>query len=578
MKTKHLLPFCLLITAILITCVQGIAGPNRQAVVAAPLSNQDVDPLELSGNSHFIVLTKDEVVYMLSRENQNLESWSVVERKYLPTISLAAAPDLITYSEEVDSIYLSYPNNRITEIKLDEKPLRETPFTTTLRTVEGMTMAGSFFFTSDSLKHNTYNPQGILISQVDRTTPGAYHVWSPANHKLYYFIDPIYPSDFQWDEIGLDGIIAESIEPPHHSEEYITSPLRVKPDGSLLFFGSGTILDATTLEKKHILYALSGKFSDALWHDDDLITAEFNQANRNTLLKKWEYPFDGLAVSKEVPGFAIRIFKVAEGILVISRDDNNFLLFTILDFNLNTIYETPFFYSYFPLVDKDFCGNIYDDFSNPTTGWPVGEDNDVLSEYLEGEYRVLTKNDTYFYMFRSPGCEHQYFQLEVDARWVGEPGFAYGLVYGINEDWSQYNLFIINTDYREFGYYVYINDYLNEYSYQSTPAIYPSTLPNHLKVTRRFENLILEINGTIVLDTNDPDNIGPRSVGLVVIPYDGYPIADTRFDNFAKRFLTPDEIYQSGTIGASFEENCVPVTNPIPGQQLKSESSIIYNP
>jgi hypothetical protein len=578
MKTKHLLSFCLLITAILITCAQGVTGPNRHAVVAAPLSTQDVDPLELSGNAHFIALTKDEVVYMLSRENQNLDSWSVVERKYLPTISLAETPDLIAYSEEADSIYLSYPNNRITEIKLDEKPLRETPFTTTLRTVAGMTMASSFLFTSDSLKHNTYNPQGILISQVDRTTPGAYHFWSPANHKLYYFIDPIYPSDFQWDEIGLDGIIAESIEPPHHSEEYITSPLRVKPDGSLLFFGSGTILDATTLEKKHNLNALSGKFTDALWHDDDLITVEFNQANRNTLIKKWGYPFDDLPVSKELPGFAVRMFKVAEGILVISRDDNNFLLFAILDFNLNIIYETPFFYSYFPLVDKDFCGNIYDDFSNSTTGWPVGEDDDVRTEYLEGEYRIITKNDAYFYMFRSPGCEHQYYQIEVDARWAGETGFAYGLVYGINEDWSEYNLIIINSDYQEFGYYVYMFNYLSEYSYRYSPAIHPGTNTNHLKVTRRFDNLVLEINGTIVLDTNDPNNNSPSSVGLVVIPYDGYPVADARFDNFAKRFLTPDEIYQSRMIDASFEDNCVPITKPIPVQQLKSERSIISSP
>jgi hypothetical protein len=575
MKTKHLLPFCLLITAILTSGVSGFARFVTDSAVGAWSSSSTIDLHGLQYIPDSVIITKDDVVYLLSRANLSLFRWSVAQRQYLPSISLAQAPDLMAYSDETDRIYLSYPDQRITQIKMDQTPLQEAPYIQVQESVSGLATAGSYIFTHDDSgglgTNYTYGSDGNLISSKDLRNYSAEYIWSPANRKMYYFRDDMTPNDLFWEEIVEDGSLGETMESPYHEDEPFVHPIRVKPDGSDVLLGSGIIFDALNLEKKT---SLPNSINDAAWSCGNLFTLRA-QDQVTSLIQKWE---DGylLAAEKEIYGTPIKIFPVSEGLLYITLFHGK-PWFTIMDCQMIQVYQTPY-PVFLPLVKKDFCPDIFDDFSNPATGWPVGEDNDVLTEYLEGEYRVLTKNDAYFYMFRSPGCEHQYFQLEVDARWVGEPGFAYGLVYGINEDWSQYNLFIINTDYREFGYYVYINDYLNEYSYQSTPAIYPSTLPNHLKVTRRFENLILEINGTIVLDTNDPDNIGPRSVGLVVIPYDGYPIADTRFDNFAKRSLTQEEIYPSGTIGASFEENCVPVTSPIPLQQLKSKRSIIYNP
>jgi hypothetical protein len=48
---------------------------------------------------------------------------------------------------------------------------------------------------------------------------------------------------------------------------------------------------------------------------------------------------------------------------------------------------------FLPVVVRDHtvCADFYDDFSNPASGWEVAEDEYARTEYLNGEYRLLTK-------------------------------------------------------------------------------------------------------------------------------------------------------------------------------------------
>jgi hypothetical protein len=574
MKTKHVLFFCFLAAFILISSTSDAADMGTGDSLLATLNKQTVDPIELSQNPHFIILTKGEVLYMLSRDNLTIERWSVADRKFLlPVISLTQAPDFIAYSDETDRIYLSYPNNRITQIKLDQLPLREVPFISTPYPVKGMTVAGSFIFTVDASRHSTYSTQGSLISQVDRPIPGAYHTWSPADRRLYFFVDSLYVNDFQWEAIGIDGVIL-SIAAPPHSEYEIYIPLRVKPDGSLLFFGSGTLLNATTLEKEWVSYS---RYMDAIWHEDDLFTAKTTPATRESVLEAIKGQYYDRVASYILNSMIIRLFKVSEGILGVSFDDNGAILFSLLDLDLNLLYQTPYYHSYFPLVEKDHCWNFYDDFSQASSGWAVGEDEDVGSEYLNGEYRVLTKNDDYYYMFMAPAsCKRQYYQVEVDARWVGEPGYSYGIVYGIKDDWSQYYLFGVNSEYQILDLYQIRDGYISELSHRYSSAIRTGANTNHLKVTRKFEQLLLEINGTVVSDVFD-DNPASSGVGVFVIPYDEYPLADARFDHFLESFLSRSEIYSLALNDNSLVNACSFSSERLPVLQLKMKWPIIRN-
>jgi uncharacterized repeat protein (TIGR01451 family) len=177
------------------------------------------------------------------------------------------------------------------------------------------------------------------------------------------------------------------------------------------------------------------------------------------------------------------------------------------------------------------CGNFFDDFSNPASGWPVGEDSNVRIEYLNGEYRILNKNGGY--LFRAPTCPRQNYSVEADARWGGTTGYSYGLIFGVTGGFSQYYLFEINADNQ--GFDLYRTDASGDTqlvppTYSS--AIHSGTASNHLKVTRNGSQIILEVNGRVLGTWTDGTITGLTSSGLASWAYSDVPNADARFDNF----------------------------------------------
>jgi hypothetical protein len=205
----------------------------------------------------------------------------------------------------------------------------------------------------------------------------------------------------------------------------------------------------------------------------------------------------------------------------------------------------PLTHTFLPVV-ASFCPDFFDDFSNPASGWEVGEDDYVRSEYLNGEYRILTKQSGYIYLFRAPICHRQNYVVEVDARWVGTPGASYGLIFGISGDFSQFYLFEVNTDYQV--YWLLRGDpsgwaTLVDFTY--SPAIHSGAASNHLKVTRNGSQITLEVNGTVLGTWYDSTISGLTGAGLASSPYDDAPVSDARLDNFRVTSLTSGTMQQS---------------------------------
>jgi uncharacterized repeat protein (TIGR01451 family) len=195
---------------------------------------------------------------------------------------------------------------------------------------------------------------------------------------------------------------------------------------------------------------------------------------------------------------------------------------------------------YLPMCTRSYCycPDFFDDFSNPASGWEVMDDAFVRSEYLNGEYRILTKRAGYYYLFRAPSCDRQNYTVGANARWVGSPGSSYGLIFGLAAGFSRYYLFNINTDYRKFdlvrrdagGFTQLVSPTYSE-------AIHGGTATNHLKVTRNGNQITLEVNGTVLGTWSDGTIGGRTGAGLVTNPYSGNPISDARFDNFSMTTL-----------------------------------------
>lgn len=152
---------------------------------------------------------------------------------------------------------------------------------------------------------------------------------------------------------------------------------------------------------------------------------------------------------------------------------------------------------YLPITLRDSCHGFFDNFSNPESGWGEGEDESVRNEYLDGEYRILTKDDEYIYFFYAPTCDRQNYVVEVDARWVGTPGLSYGLIFGYTGTGAQMYIFDVNTDFTVYALYRFDDGYeIVPPTY--SPAVNGGTASNHLKVTRNGDQITLEINSQVI--------------------------------------------------------------------------------
>lgn len=219
-------------------------------------------------------------------------------------------------------------------------------------------------------------------------------------------------------------------------------------------------------------------------------------------------------------------------------------------------YQGIFRQVFLPTVARNYCPNFFDDFSNPASGWPVGEDDFVLSEYLNGEYRVLSKNGEYIYVFRSPSCNRENYVVEVDARWVGTPGLSYGIVFGITPGLNQYYLFDVSADFGDFllarrdpgGFTIIVPP-------TSSPAINGGGASNHLKVTRSGNQITLEVNRTVLGTWFDSGISGSTGAGVFSNPYIDPPISDARFDNFSIASLPGSSTAAQQTISPMAESS-----------------------
>jgi hypothetical protein len=538
-----------------------------------------------SGIQYFpdsIIITEDEIVYLLDNELSSLFRWSVPERKDLSTISLQNSPALMAYSPETNRIYLNYYGEpQITQIILNQTPLREIPFITPPLEVHELENVGGYIFTKDNENHSTYSPEGELISRIPADPYFQNAKWDLVNRRMYLFNGLSIPNKIFWEEISPDGGFGPIVETKDVDSGVLGFPVHIKPDGTQIFFGSVTnssnIIETTNYDQV-ALFDYTSK--DGAWKSNDfyLLNKQTNQIN-GTEVQKLETVSYQPVINNLIKGIPIRIFPISEGLLVITHYEG-YPWFYILNDQLEILYETIYYDTYIPLVLNKNCNGFFDDFSTPLSGWTVGEDDYVRSEYLDGEFRILSKNDSYMYLYAAPSCaipEYFNYTVELDAKWVGEPGFSYGILYEISPEFDHYNLLLINTDYQEFGIYqINMDNFTPIVPFEYSPVIKSGGETNHLKIFQDFGSFThVDINGKSAWSGSSGLYVSAY-VGIVTIPYDDYPISDARFDNF--RLVFPvDNTYASLPEGVHLLPSCDTANNHQKLGEIKVDLSALVN-
>lgn len=308
-----------------------------------PTPGQPVDPVGLPYTPDKVELAADGTVLLYSKSHQSIFRWDPVNERYEDTIPLIGTAEFMAYSSETNTVYLAYESGLIRSIDLDVAQPVEEPFAVLPDRPLGLSTAGKYVFAVDPSgaweSHYTFDPDGILIEEVDWNYTSPEYVWSDANQKMYFSRDTS-PTDLLWEEINADGVtypsepaggIGAKKDSPLHTSTGFWHPIRVAPDGSVVVLGSGYIHDATTLERQTT--ALANSITDATWLGGELYTVR-NIAGP-VQFQHWVGPSYGLRHVTQRPGTAHSLISIpGDRLLAITIDSEGIPVFTSLNENL----------------------------------------------------------------------------------------------------------------------------------------------------------------------------------------------------------------------------------------------------
>lgn len=234
-------------------------------------------------------------------------------------------------------------------------------------------------------------------------------------------------------------------------------------------------------------------------------------------------------------------------------------------------YDGEFHITFLPMCMNNYCAPFYDDFNNPNSGWYVGDNNFVRSEYLNGEYRILTKQSGYVYVFSAPSCAREYYASAVDVRWAENRGAEYGLLMGINSNFDEYYMFLVSADYQDYGLIKHTpGGWQTIVAFTPNGNIHAGNNSNHLEAVYVDGNMTLSVNGTLLGTWFVGYANAPTWTGIVAHPYDDVATADARFDNFSVETRSSLLQFNEPTVlGENNNQNGVPTrqtTDEWPGR------------
>lgn len=197
-------------------------------------------------------------------------------------------------------------------------------------------------------------------------------------------------------------------------------------------------------------------------------------------------------------------------------------------------FDGEFNRSYLPITMYVGCQDFFDDFSDTQSGWPVFDNEFVKTEYLDGEYRILSKDPDFYYIFMSPACPRDYYAVEVDARWSNEPGAIYGILFAATAEFEEYMIFYVNTDYQIYSIaHVDADGFTEIAPAAESGAINEGGETNKLQIQWDKGRIKAAVNGVKLGEWAAGTQVKPSYAGVFAGSYLEQSQSDARFDNFS---------------------------------------------
>ncbi|OGO66183.1 MAG: hypothetical protein A2030_02010 [Chloroflexi bacterium RBG_19FT_COMBO_50_10] len=191
----------------------------------------------------------------------------------------------------------------------------------------------------------------------------------------------------------------------------------------------------------------------------------------------------------------------------------------------SSIIEIVPYFVYMPCTSKA-CGPTYfDNFSNPDSGWPIGDNANSKLGYLNGEYQILVKPaGRVVFAYHDFGIND--YRVELDARPASHLYGGVGIIFDITDD--GFYLYEINDGWYSLWRYN-SGDWAEIIPWRQSASIQPGYASNHMEVVRIQSEIRLYVNDHWLVTTND----GTYHGGVLGMQSDSfYADFDGRFDNF----------------------------------------------
>ncbi|NOZ70515.1 MAG: hypothetical protein GXP38_01150 [Chloroflexi bacterium] len=207
---------------------------------------------------------------------------------------------------------------------------------------------------------------------------------------------------------------------------------------------------------------------------------------------------------------------------------------------------------------------LYEDFSNPYSGWFTGAIEACQANYENGEY-VTTTEPNWACFYRSPGGSSPNGLFEVTAR-RGESIYptAYGLMIAEDGSFSTFYTLLIIPDTQEYVLAMYNGNWLaltwdqiENDAWLYSPLINPGSSSNRLQVIRDANRIDLFVNDSYLQTVYDDSLQGDGYFGVINWASEYTPVTSF-FDDFS--VLTWEE---QPVLNAQFRGNPGSLTAPL---------------
>ena len=308
----------------------------------------------------------------------------------------------------------------------------------------------------------------------------------------------------------------------------LVGDLRVAPDGSFLLSGAFRF-DAATLALDHTYEAESPWGFDAFGISPDsssVVLRQWDSGEHEWRLDAYDVATGAIIRSATFPQY----WSSYGAELYVLRHDG---VAVILDHQLFGLDAHDHIVG-LPVALSGFCGSpLRDDFSDPSSGWPIADRGRVIYRYDRDQYSIFQREEGNWSAVSRGDLLTTGRKIEIRTWLPAHEGIS-GLVFGLNGDWTQFFTFEVLPHLRAWAVLRYDNGW-HVWDIQQGAYVNPVGQSNVLAIEAVTpEQAQFRVNGTVVMTLPAiPDGyVGLSGGSLEPVEDVPYVPVDIRFDDY----------------------------------------------